>query len=276
MIPAALDPSIPLYRNVSMGLIDEPDLPTREQMDAEKLRELASNIAAEGLQQAIGVEERGVRFAIIYGHRRYVASKMNGASTILARIYPAGCDRAIAIQAGENAFREKVNPAEEGEWYAELYETRCDRDVVKLCALVGQAENYVCSRLLAAQGDKNVLAALKAKQISLSVALELNRITADDLRYYYLESAKNTGASARQMKLWRSQAEQIIASRSGQYVESGPAAEPVAAAQVNENRCACCASTHDVHQMVWIQVHDFCNKAIVEPFLRRRREAEPS
>src|SRR5258706_3286870 len=257
-----------------MGLIDEPDLATREQMDNVKLQELAASIAAEGLIQPIAVEERGVRFVIHAVHRRYIASKMNGAASILARVYPAGCDRAIAIQAHENAFREKVNPAEEGEWFAELYDTRCDRDVVKLCALVGQPEHYVCARLLIAQGDKDVLAAVKGKLISLSVALELNRITADDLRYYYLESAKNTGASARQMKLWRSQAEQIIASRSGRYVDSGPAAEPVASAPVNENRCACCGTTHDVHQMIWIQVHDFCNKAIVEPFLRRRREAE--
>lgn len=273
MTTATIDRAFPLFREISMGLIDEPDLPTREKMDGEKLRELADSIALIGLQQPIGVEERGGRFVIIYGHRRFVATKMIGRPEILARVYPAGVDHAIAMQAAENAFREKVNAAEEGEWYRELYETRCDRDLEKLVVLVGQPESYVCARLLVAQGDPQVLAAVRDKQISLSVALELNRITADDLRYYYLESAKNTGASARQMKLWRSQAEQIIASRAGRYVEEATPVTATAAEPAMTNRCACCGGTHDVHDMEWIQVHRFCNKAIVEPFLMKRREA---
>jgi ParB family chromosome partitioning protein len=268
------EPLRPEARAVSMNLIDEPDLPTRERMDPDGLQRLADSIAANGLINPIALEERLPRYVILAGHRRFIATKMLGAATIDARIYPAGIDRAIAIQASENAHQQKPNAGEEGEWFQELYVTKCGSDLEKLSALTGLSESYLSLRLIIAQGDPRVRDAVKAKEISATVAAHLNRITDDDLRFYYLESAKAQGAGERLVKLWVSQAQQIQATRATAQpsAESAPAA--VASAPVNENRCACCAGTHDVSEMVWIQLHKYCNQAIVEPFMRKRRELE--
>ena len=262
------------FEPISLGLIDEPDLPTRESMDPEKLQELADSIRARGLHQPIGVEQRGIRFAIIYGHRRFVAHLMIGASVIPARVYPEGVDHALAIQADENAFREKVNPAEEAEWLDEILRSKAGDDVERLCAIVGKSFDYVSSRLLLTRGDPAVLRAVKEKQISLGVAEILNDIAADDLRFYYLENAKAHGASIRTAKLWRAQAESIIASRAGQPVadpESAPSATPAYAVH---HACVACGGSQDVHEMEYVQVHKYCNKAILEPALRRARERQ--
>jgi ParB/RepB/Spo0J family partition protein len=264
----------PQSRAVSMNLIDEPDLPTRERMDPDGLQKLADSIAANGLINPIAVEERGNRFVILAGHRRFIAHKQIGAATIDARIYPAGIDQAIAIQACENALQQKPNAAEEGEWLQELYVTKCGEDLEKLSVLTGLSESYLGLRLVIAQGDPRIRDAVKAKEISATVAAHLNRITDDDLRFYYLESAKAQGAGERLVKLWVSQAQQIQATRATaqQPTDSAPAA--VASAPINVNRCACCGATHDVSEMIWIQLHKYCNQAIVEPFMRKRRELE--
>lgn len=264
----------PQSRALSMNLIDEPDLPTREKMDGDALHKLADSIAAHGLINPIAVEERGNRFVILAGHRRYAAHKMLHAATIDARIYPAGIDVAIAIQACENALQQKPNAAEEGEWLQELFVTKCGNDLEKLSVLTGLSESYLSLRLVIAQGDPRVRDAVKAKEISATVAAHLNRITDDDLRFYYLESAKAQGAGERLVKLWVSQAQQIQATRATAQQPAAAAPAAVASAPVNENRCACCGGTHDVSEMTWIQLHRYCNQAIVEPLLRKRRELE--
>jgi ParB-like chromosome segregation protein Spo0J len=230
----------PQSRAVSMNLIDEPDLPTRERMDPDGLQKLADSIAANGLINPIAVEERGP----LRDSRRPSAlssrHKQLGAATIDARIYPAGIDQAIAIQACENALQQKPNAAEEGEWLQELYVTKCGEDLEKLSVLTGLSESYLSLRLVIAQGDPRIRDAVKAKEISATVAAHLNRITDDDLRFYYLESAKAQGAGERLVKLWVSQAQQIQATRATaqQPADSAPAA--VASAPMNVNRCACC------------------------------------
>lgn len=262
---------LPTVRRVSMGLVDEPELATRERMDQEKLEELAKSISRYGLINPISVEQRGIRYRIMAGHRRYVAHKLNGASTIECKVYPEGYDDAIAIQADENDLREKVNPGEQATWYEELLTSRCGGDVEKLCALVGKSYDYVSVRLWISRGDPKVLQAVKEQKINLTVAAELNLIKADDLRRYYLENAQAHGVSGRTMRMWRQQAEQIQLSRQSAPHEEPSPGQVVAAMHVVEEACVCCGRTSDVTEMAYVRVHRYCQKAILEPAMEDRR-----
>jgi ParB family chromosome partitioning protein len=259
-------------RVLSIGLIDEPELATRESMDDQKLESLAGSIRKYGLFNPISVEQRGARYRIMAGHRRFVAHKMNGATSIECKVWPEGTEHAIAIQAGENDEREKINPAEQGSWYEELLASKCGDDVAALCELVGKPFEYVSSRLLLTRGDPGVLAAVKAKEINLTVATELNKIPADDLRRYYLENAIAHGVSGRVAKQWRIQAEDIARSRQSAPVDEPAAGEAAHAGPVVQEACICCGKTTDLIEMRYVRVHHYCQKAILEPALERRRD----
>jgi ParB/RepB/Spo0J family partition protein len=259
-------------RKVLLGLIDEPDLPTREKMDPVKLRELSDSLARDGQFQSIGLEQRGARFVIIFGHRRFVAAKMGAVPELRADIYPEGVDHALVMQAGENAYREKVNPAEEGEWLKELYLTRCGEDLERLCALVGLPEDYVSKRLVVAMGDPKVKAAVRDKQIGFGVALELNRIKRDDHRAYYLSSAVTNGATDKLARFWRSQSEIMTAQDAAPPPTEMPAGGAVESAPATNHFCICCGGTDDVGEMMYVLVHKFCEKAILAP-AREQRQA---
>jgi ParB/RepB/Spo0J family partition protein len=261
------------YRDIPLGLIDEPDLPTRSAMPPQLLDSLARSIAAHGLLQAIGVEQRGPRFSIIYGHRRFVAHKMLSKSAIHARVYREGTDHKIAMQEAENADREEVNIVDQGEWLLDLYENHCGKDLDKLCALVGKSFRYVDELIRLALGDDKVKQALRDGKISKGVAEQLNRIDADDLRDYYLQNAVEHGMSVRGAKFARMQADQIIASRQAAPIDETPAEPSNEVSYAVEHRCVVCGGTHDVTEMAYIQVHRYCQKARLEPWLQRQRDA---
>jgi ParB/RepB/Spo0J family partition protein len=257
---------------VSLYLIDEPDNPSRERMTAEGLDELGASLATNGQFQSVAVEERGARYVIIFGHRRYVAAKLKNLTYLRADVYPAGIDHALVMQAGENAHREKVNPAEEGRWLRGIYERECGQDYDSLIARTGLSPSYVEPRLLLAIGDPAVFEAVKAGEISMGVANELNRIKRVDFRAYYLSSARSHGATVKQAKFWVSQAAMMHATENALPPTEQAADQAAPSAPAIVHRCACCAGTHDVHDMELVQVHRYCNKAILEPAMRLHRE----
>lgn len=268
---ARLDPL--RTERVLLGLIDEPELATRETMNAEQLEELADSLSRDGQFQAIALETRGARFRIIAGHRRFVASKMRHLVDIRAEIYPEGVDHAVVIQAGENAYREKVNAGEEGEWLKQLYVERCGEDLERLVKLTGLSEHRVSRHLFLAMGDPRILDAVKKKEVSASVAIELNRIRRADHRDYYLSHAKTSGASVNLVKLWRAQSEQMAAQDAAPPPTDVTTETTSTPAPAIVHMCVACGGTHDVHDMEYVQVHRYCNKARLEP-LRKRLAAE--
>ena len=86
----------------------------RKEMDEAKLAELADSIAAIGVQQPIKVCKRGMRYVMVFGHRRLRASSLAGKTTVPAIVVTGWTDQQIAeAQVVENILREDINPIEE-------------------------------------------------------------------------------------------------------------------------------------------------------------------
>lgn len=249
---------------IALALIDEPDLPTRETMDADELAKLADSLVARGQIVPIAVEQRGHRYTIIAGHRRFVASRMRHLVDIRAEIYPEGVDYALVIQSGENALREKVNAGEEGEWLDRLYRERCAENFELLVEITGLPEDRAGRNLLIARGDPKILAAVKADELNASVALELNKIRRADHRDYYTQAARTHGATVKTVKLWRQQSELMAAQDATPPPTDAATSTPAEPAPAIVHMCACCGSTKDVADMEYVQVHRYCNKAHLE------------
>lgn len=127
-------------------LIDEDTDQPRYQFDEEALQELMKSIGEIGLLSPIKVRSTGNgRYKIIYGNRRYKASKMLGRPTIPCIVSTVTDEMEIYLeQIAENLTREGFSPIEEAEAFNKLLNDPKFRSSTKfLSGKLGKPESYI-------------------------------------------------------------------------------------------------------------------------------------
>jgi ParB family chromosome partitioning protein len=258
-----------------LDLIDAPQRPARESWNDQLLIELSESIRDVGLIQPIVVRPVGDRFEIVAGHRRYMAAQMAGLSELPAVVRDVNDVQMIRLRVHENQHREDWNPAHEANWYAELIETHCDRDVDKLCDLVQRKRAYVEARLLLVLGDPAVFVAVRDEKIPFSVASELNKIQSASGRAMYLDAAIKGGASARIVREWRSRAEYFDTLNPDAAPAAGERPEPPEQMYGSSLVCIICGTNSDHHELQLVYIHRSCQHAILDRFLATLPQTRP-
>lgn len=92
----------------------------RKQFDEEALAELAASIKEHGVIQPLVVVQRGAKYQIVAGERRYRAAKMAGISEVPVIIRDLSDEEIMEISLIENLQREDLNPIEEALAYQKL------------------------------------------------------------------------------------------------------------------------------------------------------------
>ncbi len=92
----------------------------RKQFDRVKLEELASSIREHGVVQPVIVRQRGDRFELVAGERRWRAAGLAGLRTIPAVVRELSETQVMEIALIENLQREDLNPMEEAEAFRRL------------------------------------------------------------------------------------------------------------------------------------------------------------
>ncbi len=242
-----------------LDLVDAPALAMREVMSDDGLADLAESIKALGLLQNLVVVPEGGRYRVAAGHRRRVALEMAGKTHAPCLVFPEGTPLEEAAKVAENSDREAVNPAAEATYYRWLLDNRCDGDVGKLVTLTRRTENYVQGRLLLTEGYAEVLDALRAGDISLGVAQELNKIHHELYRQLYLNDAKTQGLSVAAVRQLRQtlardlRVNEVLADHAASHV--APSTE---APIESLDACPFCQSTADQHEMSYVRAHRGC------------------
>jgi ParB family transcriptional regulator, chromosome partitioning protein len=254
-------------RDLAIDLIDDPALPSRSQMDDEKLEQLAASIRAVGLIERIVVARVGDRYEVIAGHRRRIACQRAGLVLVPCVVYAEKPADLLTIQAHENSRREDLNPADEGLWFTQLLDEQCNGDIERLAGLVGETVNYCDGRLALVRGDARVFEALRRGDIKIGVAHELNKVEDAHYRNYFLSVAIQSGATLSAVSGWildwkRNQVP--AAPSSGPVEESAPG---IAQAPRDPFTCEICGLSNNVHLMRQINVHQHCKMAILDPLL---------
>lgn len=258
-------------KELPLGLIDEPALPSRGEMDEQLMDELTASIRANGVIAPISVARLGDRFEVIAGHRRRIASGRAGLVGIPCVIYPSKEVGLLAIQYAENRHREDLNPADEAIWFNELLERDCGGDVDVLCDRLGEKRGYVEGRLLLFRGDLEIFEKLRAGKITIGVAQQLNRCTDQIYRRYLLHQAIVGGATIAVVSGWINDWDKSRRDTSGELVIAEPAAAPSAIPETHYFTCCVCQGTDNVHLMVPVNVHQHCKLAILDKLLATYR-----
>jgi ParB family chromosome partitioning protein len=259
------------YRELPLGLIDQPALPIRESFDQAALEELTQSIRDVGVLQPIAVEQHLGRFRILAGHRRFTAATRAGLHTIPAVIRDTRVISGQAVTIHENFFREDVNPAEEANYLAHLLEQECAGDVDRLCILTHQVRSYVEGRLLLLRGDPDVFDALRQRRLSMAVARELNRVTDRGYRMMYLDAAIRGGATARIVQEWRIQSESMAPAIAPPLTD-GENQFTGLPAPITTMICLFCDSAAEPWEMELVPMHRRCRAIFLDRFLAKLKQ----
>jgi ParB family chromosome partitioning protein len=112
-----------LGSEIDIDLIDpNPDQP-RTQFTETALEELSQSIVANGVVQPIVVREKGGRYEIVAGERRWRAAQRAGLRRIPAAVKEVSDDKLLELALIENIQREELNPIEEASAYRKLIDT---------------------------------------------------------------------------------------------------------------------------------------------------------
>ena len=145
---------IPLER-----IAPNPQQP-RTQFDHESIDQLAASISRHGVLQPVVVSRKGDGFELIAGHRRVLASRAAGKTSIPAVIRDDVNDR-LELALVENLQRADLNAIETARAYKLLMETY-DLTQEQLAERVGKSRSHVA----------NTLRALTAPQVLQDAVLE--------------------------------------------------------------------------------------------------------
>jgi ParB/RepB/Spo0J family partition protein len=187
--------------DIPLSQIIEPEIPARAQMSDQKMAELCDSMKAIGLVEPITVEQHDAMFEIITGHRRFLAARQLRWEMIRAVIYAEGTPNILAMRLHENIIREDLNPAEEALYMAQARE-KYELDEEGLMRFFHCSQGYLASRFALLRGDPEIFKALQAGEIRVGAAGELNRITDEGMRRYYLDICRRGDHPQRVVHQW--------------------------------------------------------------------------
>lgn len=100
-------------RELDVYSIDTNAGQPRKDFDEDKLKELSGSISQHGMVQPILVRQKGERYVIVAGERRFRAARMAGLSTVPAIVKELDEVQVMEVALIENLQREDLNPIEE-------------------------------------------------------------------------------------------------------------------------------------------------------------------
>lgn len=244
--------------------------PLRHSVTEESVAQLAEDIKSRGLLQAIVVRARdGGGWRLVAGRRRLTAARMLGWITIPARIIE-GSELDEIDGLAENVMRLQMNPVEEAEAIRHLHEEK-NLSIAEICERTNHGTSWVQDRLAICSLPQSFKDAISHKHLSISAALLLMRIHAQEYRDYLLHVACVNGATVHQVEAWLLdyQARTQLTNPTGQ---SGPIPQPPMRAGEPEGLCLFCESSHPFSTLHLIRVCPSCNMEIYEA---KRRPPAP-
>ncbi|NLM20884.1 MAG: ParB/RepB/Spo0J family partition protein [Peptococcaceae bacterium] len=179
-------------------IIPNPEQP-RQEIDKEKLKELADSIREHGLLQPILVKPVGDLYQIIAGERRFRASQLAGLDRIQCIVRDCTEQEMTEKALIENIQRDDLSPVEEGLAYAKLIEDYglTQEQVAKR---VGKGRPTIANLIRIIQLPQEILDLLNKGDISLGHAKVILTVDSPDEQIKLAEKVYTESLSVRQLE----------------------------------------------------------------------------
>ncbi|MBK6724468.1 MAG: ParB/RepB/Spo0J family partition protein [Acidobacteria bacterium] len=182
---------------IDIDLISPNPEQPRTRFAEENLEELTQSIRANGVVQPIVVRQRGNRYEIVAGERRWRASQRAELRRIPAVVKEVSDDKMLELALIENIQRQELNPVEEARAYSKLIaELELTQEVV--AERVGKSRTVVTTaiRLLRLPGE--VLREIEQGRISAGHGRALLMTTDPMIQRQVANSIIDFGLSVRE------------------------------------------------------------------------------
>lgn len=231
------------------------------------LQQLATSIKAVGILSPLLVVQREEVFHLIAGQRRLLAAGMLHLPTVPCIVVPADQEQALSMTLHENLFREDLTAVDEANLFCYLRDN-LHYNGEKIAKLISKSASYVSQRLALLTWDPRIIAALKDRVMSFSVARDLSQVTDVKHRRYLIHHAIDQGINARTATAWVRQwrASMIPSPPPREDDELPPSGELHTRV---ESDCFYCQLTVDIAKMVNVLLCDTCFSG-----LREAKEAD--
>ena len=150
---------------VNVREIDTNSLQPRKQFDETSLNELAASIRTHGIVQPLIVKQKGSRYMIIAGERRFRAARLAGLTEVpvLVTDYDEAQNHEVSLI--ENIQRENLNPIEEAAAIRFLMKQH-DMTQEEVSARLGKSRPAIANSLRLLQLPESVIDLLRSGALS--------------------------------------------------------------------------------------------------------------
>lgn len=185
------------HEDVALDQIQECPTNPRRTFNQASLEELAETIKLVGVMQEILLRPMWAgdvmtHYEIVFGHRRFRASKLAGVPTIPAMIRELTDAQSARLQAIENLQREDLDPIEEAQGYADLIKTP-GLNALDIGTEIGKSRTFVYNQLKLLKLCEVGKRLVRCKVLKTELAIEVARLTTEDLQLEALKWICNHG-----------------------------------------------------------------------------------
>lgn len=163
-------------RQIETHLIRASKANPRKDFDVEALNELAASIREVGIIQPIVVVQRGQRFQIVAGERRWRAAKLVGLTKIPAIVRDLSRQEIAKLSLIENFHRRDLNPVEEAQAIEELIRV-LKVGVNEVSEMLGKSDGYVYTRRRLLELPSEILREIEEGRLPVATAQHLTRLS---------------------------------------------------------------------------------------------------
>jgi ParB family chromosome partitioning protein len=178
-------------------IVANPNNP-RKDFSEEKIAELAANIKAVGIIQAITVRKIGDKYQIISGERRFRAAQQAGLTAIPAYIKVASDLETLVMAISENLQRTDLNPIELAIQYQALLDSGFTQE--KVAEQLGKSRSVIGNQVRLLSLPAEIQLALQKGEISLGHSRPLLAVDDEEKQISLFKKTMSDGLSVRQLE----------------------------------------------------------------------------
>ncbi|UCH27333.1 MAG: ParB/RepB/Spo0J family partition protein [Trueperaceae bacterium] len=202
-------------QHIPISRLDLSPFQPRKRVSEVGLLELATSVASKGILQPLVVRERGERFEIVAGERRFRAARQAGLAVVPAIVKDLSDQETLEIAIIENLQREDLSAVDEARAFKLLMDFGLNQDGV--AKAVGKSRSAVANSLRLLTLSDRALEALEEGKITAGHARAI-LAQPDEDREWALKQITTRGLSVREAEaLNRERIKKRSAESDGRY-----------------------------------------------------------
>ena len=239
---------------IDTNLIDNPGRDARISHEVSEFDDLYVSIRENGILQPILVRPRGDRYEVIAGNRRLQVARKLGLSQVPALVRDADDTATAVYRFEENLKRADITPVEEAKYCAESI-TALGLSAQEFAQKINRSEQWVADRMAVAGMPDYLQGYLMTRKIPLGVALALNEIGDEKVKFdwtaYAVESGMTVYAAQNALNEWQKIDRYKREAPVGAEIPEVPIVPPIVMAQ-----CAKCGLSRSLQEFRFVRI---CN-----------------